>query len=119
MTEIRKSYPSDLNDMQWKAVEIILGDSEHGPNGRKRQVDFREIVNAMSYRWETGCTWRMLPHDLPTWNTVYMYWRKWEFSGALSAIRVMLSMSSQQLRIALPTMKPVELQRKQAEKCCG
>ncbi|WP_437109210.1 transposase [Streptomyces sp. enrichment culture] len=26
----------------------------------------------------TGCVWRLLPHDLPTWQTVHHYRRRWE-----------------------------------------
>ncbi|WP_373430187.1 transposase [Streptomyces sp. V1I1] len=25
-----------------------------------------------------GCAWRLLPHDLPPWQTVYHYWRRWQ-----------------------------------------
>ena len=50
----RKAYPSDLTDPMW----------------RPRDVDLREIVNAILYVLRSGCAWRMLPHDLPPWQTV-------------------------------------------------
>jgi putative transposase len=37
----------------------------------------REIVNAILYLLRTGCQWRLLPHDLPPWQTVYYHYRKW------------------------------------------
>jgi putative transposase len=49
--------------------------------GRPRQVEIREIVNAIFYVLRTGCAWRLLPHDLPTWQTVYGYFRRWRDSG--------------------------------------
>ncbi|MFC9970929.1 transposase [Spirillospora sp. NPDC127200] len=33
----------------------------------------REIVNALAYWVRTGCAWRLLPHDLPPWPTVYRH----------------------------------------------
>jgi transposase len=29
----------------------------------------------------SGCSWRMLPHDLPVWQTVYHYYRCWLRDG--------------------------------------
>ncbi|WP_405885338.1 MULTISPECIES: transposase [unclassified Streptomyces] len=38
-----------------------------------------------------GCVWRLLPHDLPPWQTVYHYWRRWQQEGVwermLTALR--------------------------------
>jgi putative transposase len=28
-----------------------------------------------------GCAWRLLPHDLPPWQTVYHYFRSWRQQG--------------------------------------
>jgi len=29
----------------------------------------------------SGCPWRLLPHDLPTWSTVYLSFREWKQAG--------------------------------------
>lgn len=58
--------------------------------GRPRVVSMREVVNAMNYRWRTGCTWRMLPHDFPAWATVYAYFRQWRRDGRLPELRALL-----------------------------
>jgi putative transposase len=44
-------------------------------------VNLREIVNALLYLSRTGCQWRMLPHDLPPWETVYAYFKQWRDDG--------------------------------------
>ena len=31
----------------------------------------------MRYVLRTGCSWRMLPHDLPPWRIVFHYFRTW------------------------------------------
>ena len=62
-TPTRKSYPSDLTDAQWTILEPLIPAAKHG--GRPREVEMREIVNAMFYINRSGCQWDMLPHDLP------------------------------------------------------
>jgi putative transposase len=37
----------------------------------------REVVNGIYYILRSGGGWRMMPHDLPAWQTVYGYFRQW------------------------------------------
>ncbi|HNC47068.1 MAG TPA: IS5 family transposase [Acidobacteriota bacterium] len=90
----RKPYPTDLTDEQWKLLETILPPSEL--RGRKREVDLREIVNAILYLLVEGIRWRSLPHDFPNWQTVYYYFRKWRDADWW---RVMNQTLRQQVRI--------------------
>ena len=70
----RNEYPSDLTDKQWLRIEPLIPPAK--PGGRPRKVDMREIINAILYLLRSGCSWRMLPHDLPPGGTVhYYYWR--------------------------------------------
>jgi len=39
------------------------------------------MFNAIFYMARSGCSWRMLPKDLPPWQTVYGYFRKWGHLG--------------------------------------
>jgi putative transposase len=41
----------------------------------------REILNAILYVIRSGCAWRLIPHDLPNWRTVYGYFRAFRISG--------------------------------------
>jgi len=45
--------------------------------GRPARYSRRELVNAILYVLRTGCSWRMLPHDFPPWDTVYGYFNRW------------------------------------------
>ncbi|HEX8999921.1 MAG TPA: IS5 family transposase [Blastocatellia bacterium] len=67
----RKPYPTDLTDEQWELLKLMLPPARR--RGRKRKVDFREVINAILYLLRAGCSWRMLPHDFPAWETVYGY----------------------------------------------
>ena len=78
-TTNRKRYPSDLTDDQWELIEPLLPRERTG--GRTREVDLREIMNAMLYLNRSGCQWDMLPHDLPAKSTVYDYFSAWRDDG--------------------------------------
>ena len=85
---IRELYPTDLLDDEWLEVQHLVRSSTR--SGRKRQTDEREILNGILYFLQTDCAWRMLPHDLPKWSTVYYYYNQWEKSGTLSQVRSIL-----------------------------
>jgi len=86
----RQPYPTDLSDVEWQRIEPYLPAPKSG--GRPRKHSLREILNAIFYIVRSGCTWRMLPHDLPPWKTVYHYFRLWRKDGTWerinSALRV-------------------------------
>ena len=71
----RPVYPSDLDDKEWQLLEPLLPPPK--PGGRPVKYPRREIVNAIRYVLRTGCSWRMLPHDLPPWRIVFHYFRTW------------------------------------------
>lgn len=75
----RKAYPSDLTDTQWLILEPLV--PKPGQMGRPREVGIREIINAIFYLLRSGGAWRMLPHDLPPWQTVYGYFSRWRKAG--------------------------------------
>jgi transposase len=58
--------------------------------GRPARHERREIVNAIAYWLRAGCAWRLLPHDLPPWQTVYHYWRSWRLEGRWEEIAAVL-----------------------------
>lgn len=78
----RQPYPSDLNDAQWEAIRPRLSS---GGSGRVQNL--RAMLDAVNYRWCTGCAWRMLPHDFGPWQTVYGHFRAWRAAGLLPEIR--------------------------------
>ncbi len=63
----RHRYPTDLNDKQWQQLYPLL------PHKR---TPMREYLNAILYVLRTGCSWQMLPHDFPPFQTVKTYFYK-------------------------------------------
>ena len=80
----RKPYPSDLTDDQWEELAPLIPLAK--PGGRPRTVDMREVINGTLYVLRSGCTWRMMPHDLPPWGKVWGYFRRWRKDGTWERI---------------------------------
>jgi putative transposase len=84
----RRAYPTDLTDSQWHLLEPLLRPNA-GP-GRPTTLELREIVNALLYMKQTGCAWRLLPHDFPNWTSVRYYFDKWTLDGTWEALNTAL-----------------------------
>ena len=74
ITRKTKRYPSDLTDAEWERIAPLM--PEPGRRGRPREVEFREVVNAVRYLVRSGCGWRMLPVHFGHWRTVYGWFRE-------------------------------------------
>jgi putative transposase len=78
----RKPYSTDLTDAQWERLRPLLPSPKSGtPRGGRPAADTREVVNAVLYLLRAGGSWRLLPHDFPTWQTVYTRFRLWRQAG--------------------------------------
>lgn len=84
----RAAYPSDIADEEWSYLEPLMPQAKCGTprGGRPQEFATREIVNGIRYVVRTGCAWRLLPHDLPPWCTVYHYMRAWKRDGTWERI---------------------------------
>src|SRR5512135_704704 len=91
---MRKPYPSDLTDEQWQIIRPLI---PVNTVGRPREVEMREVLNAIFYQNRSGCQWDMLPHDLPPKSTVYDYFQQWRDDGTW---QTMLDALRQQVRVA-------------------
>ena len=80
-TMTRKAYPTDICDEEWDLIKSMIPGERKRKRGKKREVDMREVVNAIFYILRAGCSWRMMPHDFPAWQTVYSYFQRWQRKG--------------------------------------
>jgi putative transposase len=85
---MRKTYQTDLSDAEWARIEPHLPVPK--APGRPRIHPPREILNAIFYVLRSGCTWRLLPHDFPTWKTVHHYFRIWRLDGVWERLNTAL-----------------------------
>jgi putative transposase len=74
-----KLYPTELSNRQWELIKELL--PAPAVRGRKRQLDLRQVLNAILYVVVGGIQWRLLPHHYPKWKSVYHYFRQWRKDG--------------------------------------
>ncbi len=84
----RTPYPSSLTDAQWANIARLLPPPQ--PGGRPAKYDRREIVGGILYVARTGCSWRSLPTDLPTYRICFHYFRRWQKDGTWDRIHAAL-----------------------------
>lgn len=77
-------YPSDVTDEEWELIESFLRPAPG--SGRPREIDIREVFNAIRYINRTGCQWEYLPKDFPNQHSVRYYFDKWTYDGTFERI---------------------------------
>jgi len=80
--------------------------------GRPLKHGRRSIVNPIFYVTKSGCQWRMLPKDFPSWQTVYDYFKQWCTTGIWETVLDALNKKSRlkQGRQAFPSYGIVDSQ---------
>ena len=81
---IRKRYPSDVSDDEWGFVAPYL--TLMREDAPQREHSMREVFNALRWMARAGCSWRMIPHDLPPWHAVYEQAKRWFDAGCFEAL---------------------------------
>jgi transposase len=84
MENARKAYPTDVTDEEWAFLSVYL--TLMREDAPQREYPLRELFNGLRYVVKTGCQWRMLPHDLPSWTAVYQQSRRWLQAGVFNDI---------------------------------
>ncbi|WP_435813493.1 transposase [Streptomyces zhihengii] len=70
----------------WKQDRVALAATRD-----RRACELCEVANAIFYQIRTGCQWRYLSHDLPTWSAVFYYFTRWRRDGLDQRIQELLS----------------------------
>ena len=109
----RKRYPTDLTDGEWEVLQPLL--PPPSKRGRPREVELREVINALLYMARNGCAWRSLPHDFPPWPTVQYYFRKWSKTGDWEAIHKRLRERERLRQGRLPTPSAASIDSQSAK----
>ena len=106
--------PSDLTDAEWALIEPMIPPARRG--GRPRDVNVREVVNAIFYVLSTGCQWKALPKDLPPKSTAHYYFMLWDWDRTLERIHHALYVAAREQagREASPTAAIVDSQSAKA-----
>jgi transposase len=64
----------------------------------QRDYSLRELFNGLRWLVRSGSAWRLMPHDLPPWYSVYQQTRRWLKAGVFDAmvhdLRVLLRIAA-------------------------
>jgi putative transposase len=88
MAARRPTYTTDLTDAEWQILKPLLPPDKSG--GRPRKYPMREVLNGIQYVRRAGCAWRLMPHDLPHWQTADQTLRAWRRDGTWLRIHAQL-----------------------------
>ena len=78
-----------LRNDQWDRIKDILPGREGHVGGTAE--DNRLFVEAVLYRFRTGCPWRDLPERFGYWKSVHQRFGRWAKSGVFERIFKLLS----------------------------
>ena len=90
-------YPSDVSDEEWAfCAPYLTLMSEQAP---QRKHGLRAIFNALRWLVRAGCSWRLLPNDLPPWPAVQQQTQRWVRAGCFENmahdLRLLLRLAAQ------------------------
>lgn len=80
----RKPYPSDVRDEEWAFVAPYL--TLMREDAPQRAHALRAVFNGLRWLVKSGAEWRLMPHDLPPWHTIYQQTPRWVKAGVFEAI---------------------------------
>ena len=76
--------PGAISDALWELIEPELP-SNAGRRGRPWR-DHRQTLEAIIWRYRTGCPWRDLPAEFGPWQTLWKRHRRWSAEGVYQRI---------------------------------
>lgn len=75
----------EITDAQYRHIEPYLPT----PRGNVT-LDNLQVLNAILYVAEQGCTWRGLPKRFGNWHTIYTRMNRWSKNGVLDRVLAQL-----------------------------
>src|ERR671912_615911 len=85
---MKRRYPTDLSDLEWRCIEPYV--SPPNKRGRPRIHSLRRVLDAVFYVLRSGCAWRLLPRGFPPWRAVYYWFSKWRIEGTFERLNAAL-----------------------------
>ena len=80
----RKPYTTDVSDEEWDFAQPYL--ALITTDAPQHHHDLRQVFNALRWLVRAGAPWRMLPNDLPPWETVCQQTRRWLQASCFEAM---------------------------------
>ena len=80
----RKPYPSDVRNDAWAFVAPSV--TRMTADAPQREHSRREVYHGLRWIGRAGAAWRLMPHDLPPWHTVYQQSHRWLKAGVFDTL---------------------------------
>ena len=75
-----------LTEKQYQKIASLL------PKQRGNvKIENRQLLAALIYRLERGCSWRSLPEIYGDWHAIYVRLNRWSQNGVLERVYTVLS----------------------------
>ena len=68
---------SDMSDLEWNFVKVLLPNKPRGVN----RVDGRLVINGILYALRTDIPWRDMREQYGPWSTIYNRFNRWSKAG--------------------------------------
>ena len=103
-------FEPDLTDEEWAVIAPLI--PPPGRMGRPRELDMREVFNAVQFILGTGCQWRAIPKCFPPFTSVQNHFHAWCRTGVLERMLDALRTLARELegRSAEPTAAAIDSQ---------
>ena len=103
-------FETDITDEEWAVIEPLI--PPPGRMGRPRELDMREVFNAIQFILGTGCQWRAIPKCFPPFTSVQNHFYAWCRTGVLERMLDALRALARELegRSAEPTAAAIDSQ---------
>jgi putative transposase len=79
MSARRLPDTTELTDEAWQSLAPLLPPAKSG--GRSRHYPIGAGLHGSHDILRGGGAWRVMPHELPHWQTAYQTWRAWRQDG--------------------------------------
>jgi len=84
--EKRDKEGMKLKEVQYQQIEKLL------PRQRGNvKINNRQLLAALIYRCQSGCSWRSLPQSFGSWHVIYVRLNRWAKSGVLERVYAALT----------------------------
>ena len=105
-----RPYATCLTDAEWAVVGTMLPCP--AATGRPWRWPMRSVLDGILYVLRTGCAWRHLPHEFPSWSTVHRWFLRLSASGVFERLAHALTMDDRERtgREASPTGSVMDAQ---------
>jgi len=82
-----RRYETELTDQEWERIREAL--TRWSRLGRRREMDRRQVLNALPYMKRPSCQWRLLPKDFPHRGTVRYSFDPWTHDHRLRELNAL------------------------------